>query len=325
MAMIAFATWLLIGSAGLSVAYGHAASVASQDEHPDAIFYNLARRDIANDVLITALAEWADLTALTEKFQLYQHLASPLTSSEQETLKRSLVNTIKYIVVEVAPKEFWEHQVAAHYASALSPTEAREILGAYDELEDRPAGRKLKAVRESFWEDHFPNVLPEIRSWSRSFSIPSPAMMPSLLPGDNILVNKSAYKEALPQRGDVIVFQYPEDETKLFVKRVIGRPGDVIEVRNQLIYLNGDLFPEDYIQHTDRNILASNPRDNLKAVTVPPDSYFVLGDNRESSLDSRFWGYVARKKILGKAVLIYFSADRTSKTVRWDRLGLPVR
>lgn len=149
--------------------------------------------------------------------------------------------------------------------------------------------------------------------------------MPSLLPGDNIIVNKMAYRDALPQRGDVIVFKYPEDETKMFVKRVIGLPGDVIEVRDQAIYVNGDLLPEDYIQHTDRNILAANPRDNLKAMTVPPNSYFVLGDNRESSLDSRFWGYVTQDKILGKAMLIYVSVDQASKTIRWDRSGLPVR
>ena len=150
-------------------------------------------------------------------------------------------------------------------------------------------------------------------------------MHPTFVPGDHIVVNKGAYGNATPRRGDVIVFEYPKDETKQFVKRVIGLPGDVIEVRDQVIYLNGSVLSESYIQHTDTHIQPANARDNLGPVTVPPDSYFVLGDNRENSLDSRFWGYVPKDKILGKADVIYFSIDRTSKTVRWNRLGVPVR
>ena len=109
------------------------------------------------------------------------------------------------------------------------------------------------------------------------------------------------------------------------MQRVIGLPGDVIEVRDQVIYLNRAVLSESYIQHIDTNILAANARDNHRAVTVPSDSYFVLGDNRESSLDSRFRGYVTKDKILGKAEWIYLSIDRTSKAIRWNRSGLPVR
>ncbi len=167
----------------------------------------------------------------------------------------------------------------------------------------------------------------------QAYKIPSGSMLETLQIGDHLLVNKFLFgihlpfsdKQVLavraPQRGDVIVFKYPEDESKDFIKRVIGEPGDTIEVINKTVYLNGKPFVIPAEQHLDPLTYPAElqPRDNLGPVTVPPDSYFVMGDNRDHSLDSRFWGFVKREKILGKAVIIYFS---------WagiDRVGMLIR
>ncbi len=102
-----------------------------------------------------------------------------------------------------------------------------------------------------------------------------------------------------PQRGDVIVFRYPEDEEKDFIKRIVGLPGDAIEVRNKVVYINGRSTDDRaYTQRVDPGTIdgSINPRDNFGPVTVPEESYFVMGDNRDQSLDSRFWGYVAPRK-----------------------------
>jgi signal peptidase I len=150
-------------------------------------------------------------------------------------------------------------------------------------------------------------------------------MIPTLLKGDHILVDKLVYRtDKSLQRGDIIVFKYPEDETKDFIKRVIGMPGDIIEGRNKQVILNGTpLDDQRYTQRVDPTVIdgAVNPRDNFGPLTVPQGSYFVLGDNRDQSLDSRFWGYVEAGKIKGKAVLIYWSWDGDNSRVRWERIG----
>jgi len=165
----------------------------------------------------------------------------------------------------------------------------------------------------------------------QAFKIPSGSMIPTLSIGDHILVNKFVYGVKLPftdwivvpisvpQRGDIIVFKYPEDETKDYIKRVIGTPGDVVEVKNKEVWVNGARLDDSYVQHTDRGM--RDGRDNFGPVTVPPDSYFVMGDNRDQSLDSRFWGFVKLNKIRGKAFLIYWSWNGTDTWVRWDRIG----
>ena len=183
-----------------------------------------------------------------------------------------------------------------------------------------------------------------IRSFlAEPFRIPSSSMMPTLVTGDFILVNKFAFGLRLPvsnarvveighpKRGDVIVFRFPgngpNDKTKGvdYIKRVIGVPGDRIEVRNQMVSLNDETLTEPYVQHTDLASMAGNVRDNLGSVTVPPDTYFVLGDNREESLDSRFLGPISKERILGQAVSIYWSVDPSTRTPRWDRLNQPVQ
>lgn len=272
-----------------------------------------------------ALSKQADSAEISKKLQIKEVLASTLSASELETMKQSMLRTMKYMLVDLAPPGFLEARLAGFYGSAFSTGDAQRILDSYDANRDRREGTLLNTARLAFWTESFQDLSTEAKSWSRTVQVPSGAMLPTFEPGDHVVVNKGAYRNATPRRGDVIVFDYPKDETKQFIKRVIGLPGDVIEVRDQVIYLNGTVLPESYIQHTDTHILAAHARDNLSPATVPPDSYFVLGDNREHSLDSRFWGYVHKDKILGKAEVIYFSIDRTSKTVRWNRLGMPVR
>jgi len=166
----------------------------------------------------------------------------------------------------------------------------------------------------------------------QAFKIPSGSMIPTLSIGDHILVNKFVYGIKMPftdwvmvpisqpKRGDVIVFKYPEDESKDFIKRVVGLPGDVVEVRDKAVYVNDKLADTSRTQHTDPTV-HQDRRDNFGPVTVPPGAYFVMGDNRDQSLDSRFWGFVKEQKIRGKAFLIYWSWDGADSWVRWSRIG----
>jgi len=165
----------------------------------------------------------------------------------------------------------------------------------------------------------------------QAFKIPSGSMLETLQIGDHLLVNKFVYGLKIPftdkifinvsepEFGDIIVFEFPEDPSKDFIKRVIGLPGDVIEVRDKQVYRNGEKLVESYIQHTDPNIVAGS-RDNFGPVTVPEDACFVMGDNRDESYDSRFWGFVRRETIKGKAWILYWSWSGFTD-IRWSRIG----
>ncbi len=169
----------------------------------------------------------------------------------------------------------------------------------------------------------------------QAYKIPSGSMKPTLLIGDHILVNKFLYGIKMPyfrstlipikepRKGDIVVFIYPEDRSKDFIKRVIATSGDTVEIRNKKIYLNGKLYKDNKGVYVDNfNIPGSvQPRDNFGPVTVPPSSLFVMGDNRDQSYDSRFWGFVDLKDVLGKAIVIYWSWDREDHNVRWKRFG----
>ena len=169
----------------------------------------------------------------------------------------------------------------------------------------------------------------------QAFKIPSGSMKQTLQIGDHILVNKFIYGVKVPylhetiiplknpRRGDIIVFKYPVDPRKDFIKRVIGIPGDEIEIRDKKLYVNQKRVNHDYGVYTDSRILSANvrPRDNFGPVTVPQHSLFVMGDNRDESFDSRFWGFVDYKALNGKAFIIYWSWDKENFGVRWNRLG----
>jgi len=169
----------------------------------------------------------------------------------------------------------------------------------------------------------------------QAFKIPSGSMEDTLLIGDHLLVNKFIYGMQIPftdkrilkirdpRRGDVIVFEYPEDPSKDFIKRVIGTPGDEVQVINKTVYVNGKIYVNPHEVHKESEIIpeAQNPRDNTKVIKVPADSYFVMGDNRDRSYDSRFWGFVKNEKIKGLAFIKYWSWDSEKWRVRWARIG----
>jgi signal peptidase I len=169
----------------------------------------------------------------------------------------------------------------------------------------------------------------------QAFKIPSGSMKETLQIGDHILVNKFIYGIKLPylqttlisitdpQRDDIVVFEFPEDKDKDFIKRVVGVAGDVVEVRNKKVRVNGILQEGSYIVNSDPHIFPGNlqPRDNFGPVTVPTHALFVMGDNRDHSYDSRYWGFVDLKAIKGKAFIIYWSWDKDDFGVRWRRIG----
>jgi len=169
----------------------------------------------------------------------------------------------------------------------------------------------------------------------QAFKIPSGSMKPTLQIGDHILVNKFIYGIKLPflrntlipvgdpKREDIVVFIYPQDRSKDFIKRVIGVAGDTVEMRDKKLFINGKPYQDPYGNYLDSTIIpgALQPRDNFGPITVPQGSIFVMGDNRDFSLDSRFWGFVNLKDVLGKAFIIYFSWDSDDSAIRWGRLG----
>ena len=157
----------------------------------------------------------------------------------------------------------------------------------------------------------------------QAFKIPSGAMKQTILVGDHILIDKLTYDKSSPMRGDIIVFKFPVELEKDFIKRVVGLPGDTIEGRDKIIYVNNEKLEEPYAVHTDPyiNPKGAKSRDNFGPITVPENALFVIGDNHDESFDSRFWGFVDRKNIKGKAFVIYWSKDREKSLVRWGRIG----
>jgi signal peptidase I len=208
-----------------------------------------------------------------------------------------------------------------------------------------------------------------------AFKIPTSSMEKTLLVGDFLLVNKAVYGARIPgtklhlpaieepERGDVIVFNPPHEPEKNYVKRLVGLPGDTLEMRNKVLYVNERLLYEPYAQFIDREgdavhqamiwqrgFLVASPatrgryrsmgsmgryhpsRDTWGPIHVPEGRYFVLGDNRDNSEDSRYWGFVDRDAIRGRPWIVYYSFDREAgdpvpwiNTVRWDRVGAVIR
>ncbi len=176
----------------------------------------------------------------------------------------------------------------------------------------------------------------------QAFKIPSGSMLPTLQIGDHLLVNKFIYGLKIPfsgtllvpfktpDHGDIIVFKYPEDRKIDYIKRVVAVPGDKIEIRDKKVYINGKAIKQDYAHFSDNNIIPKNLRDpriyktgpnkdNFKSLTIPEGKWFVMGDNRDNSYDSRFWGFVDRDDVLGKAMIIYWSWDLNAPLLSLDR------
>jgi signal peptidase I len=169
----------------------------------------------------------------------------------------------------------------------------------------------------------------------QAFKIPSGSMLNTLLIGDHILVNKFIYgiKNPLngntwipfkePDRRDIVVFKYPVNPAQDYIKRVVGIEGDTIEIKNKKVYVNGEPQDEEYAIFLDSKVLPGSiqPRDNMGPITVPENSLFVMGDNRDNSYDSRFWNFVDLKAVKGKAFILYWSWDKENFGVRWNRIG----
>lgn len=157
----------------------------------------------------------------------------------------------------------------------------------------------------------------------QAFKIPSGSMIPTLQIGDHILVNKFIYRFKTPHRGDIMVFKYPKDPSRDFIKRLIGLPGDTIEIKNKQVYINNQTIKEPYtiFEGTDDPFYAPSNRDNFGPIVIPENHYFVMGDNRDCSLDSRFWGLLNYDLIKGKAFIIYWSWNSNIHWVRWERFA----
>ena len=201
----------------------------------------------------------------------------------------------------------------------------------------------------------------------QAFKFQSGSMERTLLVGDFLLVNKLVYGAEIPfthrrlpavqgpARGDVVVFQFPEDPTKDFVKRLVGMPGDTLEMHAGTLFVNGQPQRERYVVHTDPDATTSEEdfrwqrdylvrtaeaartayhpsRNNWGPLIVPAKNYFVLGDNRDNSLDSRYWGFVPDSLVRGRPMFVYYSyAPDTAHRfawltrIRWQRLGERIR
>ncbi|WP_321493159.1 signal peptidase I [uncultured Desulfobacter sp.] len=171
----------------------------------------------------------------------------------------------------------------------------------------------------------------------QAFKIPSGSMLETLQIGDQILVNKFIYGVKIPftngkvlipvkdpQRNDIVVFKYPEDPSKDYIKRVIAVAGDTLEIVNKKLYVNDKLVTDQpWAQYKDFRILPAQitTRDNYKKITVPANKLFVMGDNRDNSHDSRFWGFVDLSEVRGEAIIIYWSWDKANFSARFNRIG----
>ena len=241
-------------------------------------------------------------------------------------------------------------------ASAAQPGEAREEGGGAQATLRHPP--RLVEYARSFFPVFL--IVLVLRSFLvEPFRIPSGSMMPTLLVGDFILVNKFSYGIRLPvldtklieigspQRGDVIVFRYPEDPSTPFIKRVVGLPGDEIAYLDKVLYINGEAAPQELLETYEgvgsginmtgasRRLETLDDREHELLVhpgyrskeakmVIPEGNYFVLGDNRDNSRDSRYWGTVPDKYLIGRAFMIWMNWD-WGHGLQWGRIGDSIR
>jgi signal peptidase I len=229
-----------------------------------------------------------------------------------------------------------------------------------------PQGAAIAAPQKSTIREYFESIVIAVilalfvRTWCfQAFKIPTGSMENNLLIGDHLVVNKFLFAPAwleeglLPirdfRRGDVVVFKSPEDPERDFIKRVIGLPGETLEVRNKRVHIDGAPLEEPYVHYllpprTDGEMTAFDKRETYGPVTVPEGHLFVMGDNRDNSQDSRYWGFLPQAYVKGRAAVVYWSFESdaadyerpgaeqifsvvtgfVTKT-RWSRLGQQIR
>ena len=211
----------------------------------------------------------------------------------------------------------------------------------------QPAAFKKSVVREYFESIVIAVILALfVRTWVvQAFKIPTGSMEENLLIGDHLLVNKFVFgptatpieRGVLPvgriRRGDVIVFKYPEEPERDFIKRVIGLPGETVELREKRVFINGTRLDEPYVhflqppgQNSEfHEVTSFDVRERYGPVTVPPTHFFVMGDNRDNSQDSRYWGFLPRDYVKGKALVIYWSYEADREDYAEDGAGATVK
>ncbi|HMS83710.1 MAG TPA: signal peptidase I [Nitrospira sp.] len=299
-------------------------TVSHVDLEPFTAYQQLARLEVTSDRLFEVIAAQSDAAGYSRLLEAQSGLSTPLSLTDTDRIEQSFVHSLKVMLFDLAPTNFWENHLAEYYDTRLPGDEAQALLARYAE-ESVSQSSKLQDLRESFIKDRLPELLPVVRARSQIYQTPSQAMEPTVLPGDHVIVHQVAYQAAEPQQGDVVVYRYPDENGKRFLHRVIGLPGDQIAIRDQVVYLNGEALPEPYARHSDRSSMAGHVRDHLPPITVPLGTYFLMGDNREESLDSRFLGPISKDHVLGRALFIYWSVSPDSHAPRWERLNQLVR
>jgi signal peptidase I len=210
-----------------------------------------------------------------------------------------------------------------------------------------PAPYRKSTVREYFESIAIAVILALfIRTFVvQAFKIPTGSMENNLLIGDHLIVNKFVFgpdgrgldRAVLPmrdiRRGDVIVFKYPEDPERDFIKRVIGLPGETLEVKDKRVYVNGTRLEEPYVHYLEpprgpseyHEVTSFDLRERYGPVKIPADKYFVMGDNRDNSQDSRYWGFLPREYVKGRALMIYWSYESETEDYQQTGLGSTIK
>lgn len=161
-----------------------------------------------------------------------------------------------------------------------------------------------------------------------AYEIPSESMVPTFVVGDRLMVDKTVYRFRKPQRYEIIVFDDPAEPGRTLIKRIIGLPGETLEVRDKKVYINGQPLDDVFAYHDAFDHFRLQGRDDFGPVPIPPGRYFMMGDNRENSKDSRWWGFLDEQLIVGRAFVIYWSRDQQSTFptgIRFDRFALLVQ
>jgi signal peptidase I len=230
-----------------------------------------------------------------------------------------------------------QHTAAHTRGTAESPVSPSSSLAFWrTAVGDRPPKSRLRQNVESLLLAVLVALLVRA-SVVEAFWVPSGSMLPTIQIGDHLFVNKLAYGMHLPfidrelvewrplHRGDIVVFTSPVDRKIDLIKRVIAVAGDTVEVRDKRLLINGEEVPDSHAEFRDQHVRDSVPRDRFGPVTVPPGKFFVMGDNRDQSYDSRYWGFADERDVKGQATFIYWSWDSQAHWVRWDRFGHFIR
>ena len=214
------------------------------------------------------------------------------------------------MVVSLDEKNWSETDKADEIAEKLHSEESRteEEIQKENDLEQTDTKKK----KTNFLKEAFSWVMVVVCAFVLAFfvtnfviikaEVPTGSMISTIMIGDRLIGNRLAYLFSDPERGDIVMFPYPDNEEEIYIKRVIGVPGDTVQVKEGVLYLNGEVFEEDYLNEPMKK------EEDTELFTVPEGCYFMMGDNRNDSWDSRFWEhkFVAKKKIIGKAEMEYF-------------------